>query len=128
MQAKIETTLLCKIFGHKLGWEIFEQRPCKRIGCNYIAPAREYPPCPPRPGSSMKIFLVCEWAYFKDEETPHIEITGVFSTEQKAVTACITDHHFYGEFELDKANHEKHTPWPTEDPYPIKINYEEAGA
>ena len=39
--------LKCRIFGHKLGFEIFEYRSCIRTGCNHVEPARERPPCPP---------------------------------------------------------------------------------
>ncbi len=38
--------LFCLLFGHKLGWEIYDSRRCKRIGCDHVEPAVERPPCP----------------------------------------------------------------------------------
>ena len=69
-----------------------------------------------------KVFLVCEWVHTEemtDRTQPHIEMIGVFSTEEKAVNACLTEHHFYGEFDLDRA--ELGTdPWKTKNPFPKK--------
>ncbi len=59
--------ILCKIFGHKLGWEIFEKRPCKRNGCDRIEPAKEFPP-PPRMPPKRKI---CEDVFRGKEMKKH---------------------------------------------------------
>ena len=70
----------------------------------------------------MKIaYLVMEWVY-SDKEAPILEVNGIFSSKEKAIEACLTENYFYGEFEIDKAFHEKGEPWPTKDAYPIKEN------
>jgi len=69
---------------------------------------------------SDKVYLVMVWVYVENEDEPHIEVTGVFTTEEKAIKECITELHFYGDFLLDKANHIPGELWPVENPYPIK--------
>lgn len=58
------------------------------------------------------------WAYKENKNDPHLEVVGIFSTEEKAISNCLTENNFYGEFNLDEANHISGEPWPTISPYP----------
>ena len=69
----------------------------------------------------QKLYLVAEWVVPKNEGDSNIEITGIFSTKEKAVNECKDENYFFGELELDNAIHEKHVKWPTNDPFPVKL-------
>lgn len=72
--------------------------------------------------SKIKVFFVCEYVAVTSENPTGLEMVGVFSSKVKAVAECKTEKHFYGEFEIDKANHEKGVPWMISDPFPHKNN------
>lgn len=83
----MKISLKCRIFGHKLGWEIFEKRPCRRIGCDHVGEARDRAPCPPMPKFPC---LGCG----TKKEKPILENPGVICT------AC--DSHFESIDEWEK--------------------------
>lgn len=57
----------------------------------------------------MKLYIVFIYCSVKSNNS---EIIGVFDTEEKAIEACRTPLHGYGEIELNKDLGDELTEWP----------------